>query len=149
MGFIKLNLRNEDLRRRAGIWRPKHGAPRGVIYIAGKRRYLSHVVIERAGIERKPKHVVEHINGDTLDDRLENLRVVPYSINSYNCRSKGAVMRGVCKTVNSRGRPYAAYISVSGKTQYLGSFPTAEDAHAAWCHASLEQRGFLPHALAE
>ena len=81
--------------------------------------------------------MIDHINGDPLDNRVTNLRLCTPSQNQWN--------RGVSKNNTSgfkgvswrarRSKWYAA-IQVYGKTKYLGSFDTAEAAAEAYSAAA-------------
>lgn len=76
--------------------------------------------------------VTDHINNDTLDNRLSNLRVTTYSGNSYNQpRAKGY---GFHKATGK----WQAYIKVNGKLQYLGLYATSQEARAAYIQAKLK-----------
>jgi len=85
----------------------------------------------------KGQSQVDHINGDKLDNRKENLRVVTSSENQLNhCKTKGkSKYRGViwaesCKTLK---KPWIARIKLPGKPRkYLGSFETDYEAAIAY-----------------
>lgn len=66
--------------------------------------------------------LVDHINGNRLDNRIENLRLATGSENAYH-RAKTSKYKGVCK----RGNTYRAYISKDYKT-YEKRFKTEIDA---------------------
>lgn len=74
---------------------------------------------------------IDHINGDRSDNRIANLRQVT---RQQNCRN--AAMRSHNKTgVNGvayypRHRRFRVIMSVDGKSRYLGSFKTLEEATA-------------------
>lgn len=85
-----------------------------------------------------PKWTIDHINGIRDDNRLCNLRDVSSQVNSQNQRSakrhnKLGVM-GVYQTYNR----FVARIGSNGKNTYLGSFATAELAHATYIAAKRE-----------
>lgn len=46
-----------------------------------RRILLHHWVLDRAPSELPPGHVVDHINGNSLDCRRENLRIIPEAVN--------------------------------------------------------------------
>lgn len=80
-----------------------------------------------------PTQCIDHINQNKLDNRLANLREVTHAENLHNMKMKasnGSGYVGVCFDPRRR-RAWTAYISVKGKTVYLGSFPTPVDANAA------------------
>lgn len=81
-----------------------------------------------------PANVIDHINGDTSDNSIDNLRDVSHAVNLQNMRNAHANttsgLLGACWDVQ-RGK-WRAYIRLSGKSRYLGIFATAEEAHAAY-----------------
>lgn len=80
------------------------------------------------------KEEVDHINGDRLDDRPENLRVVSSALNARNRKkhkNNTTGYTGVYYTSASISNSYTAGIRVNSKNIYLGMFPTAEKAYAA------------------
>jgi len=82
--------------------------------------------------------IVDHINGNTLDCRKENLRLCTSVENSRNCKT----YKGV-KGVNWRkdtGK-WRAMISVNGKEKSLGNYNYIEEAKEAYCEASKKYHG--------
>ena len=67
--------------------------------------------------------MIGHLNGNSLDNRSENLKVVTRSENQYNVNRKGEYGRWVTKTKNGK---FLARFNIS-----LGTFETAELAHLA------------------
>ena len=124
---------NEPGRRRLR----KHDVARTAIPVSlpdGYRAYRivsMHVLIMRA----EPGQIVDHINGDPLDNRRENLRIVTNQQNSWNSRGaksfngkptssrfKG-VSRKVCKYKGEpRYKYWVAKIGVDGTDVTLGHF---------------------------
>lgn len=86
------------------------------------------------------KHV-DHINGEGLDNRRENLRLCSNSQNQGNqCDVRGASkFKGVALT--SGGGKWLAQITINGKRTYLGSFDLEEDAAKTYDIAALEHFG--------
>lgn len=83
-------------------------------------------------IMRAPKGLeVDHINGDKLDNRRQNLRLATRSQNEVNktSRPNKSGFRGV--TAMPCGT-YRAYIVEQGRTRYLGRYHTASDAARAY-----------------
>ncbi len=83
--------------------------------------------------------VTDHINGNGLDNRRSNLRSTSHGINIANSHHhhftrKHNLPRGVVPHACS----YRAQISMNGKTHYLGSFKTPEDASRCYCIAKEE-----------
>lgn len=86
---------------------------------------------------RWPKGVVDHINGETTDNRAVNLREVTHAINSQNCRRRTDNKSGK-PGVFSSGGVYRAEICAAGKRMHLGRFKTIEEAIAARKAAEME-----------
>lgn len=75
--------------------------------------------------------VVDHINGDTLDNRKENLRITTQKNNSRNLalsKNNRTGVTGVSKTPNGK---YRARIMVDRKEIRLGTFETLKEAAVA------------------
>jgi hypothetical protein len=82
----------------------------------------------------------DHINGDTLDNRRENLRIVSHAQNNSNQRRRKDNRSGYRGVQQDRNR-WAAKITVGGKTHHIGCFGTAEEAARAYDAASLDLHG--------
>jgi len=74
---------------------------------------------------------VDHINGDTLDCRKQNLRLVTKSQNAINRRIRSDNKLGVVGVSRLPNGKYLAYISFNGENKRLGRFATIEEAKAA------------------
>jgi hypothetical protein len=99
-------------------------------------------------MQAPPGTHVDHVNGDKLDNRRCNLRVVSPQRNQVNRkrlnRNNTSGVRGVSRRSHlSATRPWLAQITVNRKNVYLGVFATQEDAVAARRAAELEYFGEL------
>jgi hypothetical protein len=107
------------------------------------RSAYQHVSMHRLIMDASPKEYVDHINGDPLDNRKENLRIVTNQQNSWNARGaksmngkptssrfKG-VFKKICKTPYGDYEYFVSKIKANGKeiTVYHG-----KDEVAAACH---------------
>ena len=90
---------------------------------------------------------VDHINGDRLDNRRENLRVVSRHLNQVNrhklSRNNKSGVRGVTVQQYKTGTSYIAQIVNHGEYHYLGSFGSLEEAAKARRAAELYLYGEL------
>jgi hypothetical protein len=85
-----------------------------------------------------PDGQIDHINGDKLDNRIQNLRLASPEINSQNQRRPMSTNKsGFLGVTKFRGK-FRANISATGKHQFLGSFDTPQEAHAAYVQAKRE-----------
>lgn len=84
------------------------------------------------GTPLKPGNIIDHINGNTHDNRKENLREISKSENAQNTKTRVDNKLGI-KGVSydpPTGR-YRAEITVNKKTIRLGRFTTLEEAAKA------------------
>tara|TARA_R100000951_G_C2616669_1_gene172999 strand:- start:144 stop:635 length:492 start_codon:yes stop_codon:yes gene_type:complete len=71
-------------------------------------------------------NLIDHINGNKLDNRIENLRVVTHSQNTQNItHCRGHPIRGV--SYKTRNNVWTAHWSINGK-QKAKSFKTESEA---------------------
>jgi hypothetical protein len=75
--------------------------------------------------------VVDHINGDTLDNRRCNLRVVSHRENVWNQHGAGRDSQSGLRGVRAHRNSWHAYICEGRKMHHLGAFDTKEQAYAA------------------
>lgn len=117
--------------------------------VAGTRTETGHIVVCLNGYRTPAHHVVwalntgkwppkskviDHINGNPCDNRIENLRLATRAQNRHNARSSRKNPFGLRGVVFERGRsrPYAAKAFFRGKLVRIGNFTTPEDAKAAY-----------------
>jgi hypothetical protein len=90
---------------------------------------------------------VDHINGVTLDNRRENLRVCSHSQNMHNRRLRQKNNKSGYKGVHwlARTKRWVAEIRVNGKSRHLGYFTEKTDAARAYDTAAAECFGEFAH----
>lgn len=105
------------------------------------QRYQAHRIIMALSLGRDPT-LIDHINGNRSDNRLENMREASASENSRNQRVRVNNSSGVTGVVLEKqtGR-WRAQIKNLGKCHHLGSFGSFDEAVAAR-KAAEQQLGF-------
>lgn len=102
--------------------------------ITEKPRYrmLLHRLILNAPRDKE----VDHINGDSLDNRKVNLRICTHAENLRNvktrCGKKGSVYKGVRVDNTCVHRRWRAQATFNGKLIHIGHFATEEIAAEAY-----------------
>ena len=150
VGIYDVLIDDEDHQKIASLtWRIDKGIYRRCgklyairnMYIDGKQRTIGmHRFV--IGCTYKDGMVVDHINGDTLDNRKCNLRICSSAENGQNCKvytSNTSGYKGV--SYHTRDNKYQASIQINKVQKFLGYFTTPEDAYAAYCEASKKYHG--------
>jgi len=120
-------------------------------YMAGQVYAVRSVTID--GLQKKvgmhrvlllpaPDQLVDHVNGDTLDNRRSNIRLCSRYENRLNSkvdRRSETGVKGV--TRRSRNGKFRAHIGANGKRIWLGSFDSIEEAMDARNTAAMELHG--------
>lgn len=100
------------------------------------RRYLAHRIAWMLMTGSSPTgRLIDHINGNPLDNRWTNLRLADAATNVQNMRRAHRDSRTQVLGTRRHGPGYQAQIKVCGKTHYLGTYPTKEEAHAVYVAA--------------
>ena len=77
---------------------------------------------------------IDHINGNSLDDRAINLREATITQNAWNHKGRSK-SSGLPMGIRKLGEKYQARIAVNKKTIYLGMHATAEAALSVYLQA--------------
>lgn len=107
--------------------------------------YLAHRIIWLHVHGRWPDRFIDHINGDGMDNRLENLRLATMSENLQNVgirKSNTSGFPGVSWD-KARGR-WKAQITLNCRNFVIGRFDHAEAAHQAYLGAKARLHKFNP-----
>ena len=133
----KVLLDPEDAKRFRSFWVEtlQSGLPMVRHYRDGRCAQLS-----RSIMNAPEGMVVDHINGNRLDNRRKNLRICSQAENLRNRKRNKNCSSGF-KGVYARRNRCQARITARGKCHYLGSFKTPEAAHEAYCKAARSLHG--------
>lgn len=113
-----------------GVWnfRNKQYVQRTIKFYEGNKRKSKSEKLHRYLIGAKPGEIVDHINGNSLDNRKSNLRITSHAVNMQNSkvRSDNSIgHKGIyfCKQTGT----YRPEIQVNGKRyRNLGRYATLE-----------------------
>jgi hypothetical protein len=120
------------------LWRyASSGYAVRTVRINGRRR---HIFMHRQIMAAQPGQLVDHINGDRLDNRRENLRFVTRSQNQHN-RRKNARGSSPYKGVSWHTRGWHVRIRVQGQRIHLGYYPCPRQAAQVYDAAALHWFG--------
>jgi hypothetical protein len=138
----RAGFKKSALMHKAGdvaICRRKDG--RGVIRINGKL-YLSYRIAWLLHYGEMPNGEIDHKNGDSSDDRIENLRDCSRTFNQENLRNafknkESCELIGVYldKRKKEGNKRWRSAITSNGKQISLGYFRTKDEAYAAYIAA--------------
>ncbi len=134
-GYITIIDSEDEPLVRSYPWYVCRG-PSGIIYVASKRRGESPVLMHRLIMGAREDDLVDHRDGNGLNNRRGNLRLCSPTQNAANRRLSTANtsgFKGVSKTKNGR---YRAVIRLNRRQVHLGYFIDAESAATAYDEAA-------------
>ncbi len=114
-------------------------ANRRMLWLRGRRIYAGRAAYIMVNGEIPDGALIDHIDGDTLNDRLDNLRLANAAQNTWNRIGSHAMAKGVVKDV--RGRFKARIARADGGKINLGTWDTEAEAHAAYMGAAAIMHG--------
>lgn len=105
-----------------GRWHAARG-PNGLLYVTQKNGgYLHRMLLGNPeGLE------VDHISGNGLDNRRQNIRPATRGANGKNTRLYRSNKSGV-SGVMDRGNGFEVWAVIGGRNQYVGKYSTLEEA---------------------
>lgn len=111
--------------------------------INGKRKtHKRYIFFHRLATKCISGMCVDHINGNTLDNRKCNLRVCTNKQNHMNTSipiHNTSGYKGV--SYDKERNNWQAYISINNKKVFIGRYKTPKEAHDAYCEYGLNARG--------
>jgi hypothetical protein len=104
-------------------------------------RYVSLHRFLMGRLKRTDNLVVDHINLNSLDDRMSNLRVIDQGLNAQNSAPRSHVSN--FKGIQKSGKKWVAKTSFNGIHRYLGTYDT--DTLAAAAYNAMVTELYAPH----
>lgn len=95
----------------------------------GKPQY-QFITLHKFIMKSKEKEDVDHINGDTFDNRKSNLRVINHSDNTKNRQRKNRNNSTGYRNVTLYNGWYLVQLQINGKNTVLGKFKNVDEAGA-------------------
>jgi hypothetical protein len=129
------------------VWKSRHGSRKAnshagyledggylVIKIHG-RQYKAHRLAWLLEYGTFPLNSIDHVNGNKVDNRICNLKDVSHSTNILNQSKPRIDNKSGFLGVSPNGSGWRAELKVGGKKRNFGTYPTPEQAHAAYMAA--------------
>lgn len=114
-----------------------------------KKMFLLHRLIWESAYGKIPDDLcIDHIDGNPLNNKLANLRLVTHKQNMENVSKARTDNRVGAKGVKLQGGKYCARITTNHKDIWLGTFKTLEEASMAYAMASNKYHTHNPLAKA-
>lgn len=109
-------------------------------YVKHAGDYLHQLITEKYYGKTPEGYVVDHIDGNQLNNRSGNLRICTQAENIANSKSRGgkSKYRGVYKSRNGK---WVAQLSSNGERFCIGTFDNEVDAAKAWDKKATEVHG--------
>lgn len=96
------------------------------------KNYLAHRVIWLFVFGRWPKHEIDHVDGDGLNNKIKNLRDVKHGVNTKNVKKGSRNTSGfVGVNFDKKRKSFRATICVEGKQIHIGRYISIEEAASA------------------
>lgn len=94
-------------------------------YMDSKGKYLHHEILPK-----KEGYVVDHINGNKLDNSPNNLRYATRQQNCFNSIPTNSTgVKGVYVDKNRKlKKPYRVMLNINGKQKHFGRYKSLEEA---------------------
>lgn len=135
----------------AGSDQTQHGKVRRMLWLNGRRMYAARAAYVYVHGDIPPEVLVDHRDGDTLNDRIDNLRLAGTAENTWNRIQRDGALHKLGVSKDERGRFKSRIQLPSGQRLNLGTYATEDEAHAAYMGASaiLHSEFWIGRRLAE
>lgn len=120
----------------AGSISVQHKHRRLVLWLLGRRIYGSRAAYIYVHGDIPQTALVDHIDGDTLNDRISNLRLASSTQNVWNRIQRKGTLYAMGVTKSERGRFKARIQLPTGVKLNLGTWDSEAEAHAAYMGAA-------------
>ena len=118
---------------------PRHGSHYALTHLPG-----SNATIRMHKLLLPDASMIDHRNGNTLDNRRDNLRPCNAMQNSRNAKKPSTGLTSRFKGVHRchvHSKPFRATIRLDGKNRHIGLFASEEDAARAYDEAARQHYG--------
>ena len=140
--FFKRSRGTMKAGRKAGTLKPD-----GRIHVSiNKKLYLLHRIIFAMHHDYLPE-MVDHIDGDTTNNRIENLRAAVHAENAWNAKARIDNVSGIKNiTYNKKYKRWIVRVQANKRRVYMGSFKDVETAQWVAKHCrNAQHKQFARH----
>lgn len=139
--FFNYNSKNGSITSKStgeNVGYKTKGKRKGYIQISfNKKTYLAHRIAWAIFYKIEPPKMIDHINGNGFDNRIENLRATNHRLNGLNRKShRNGRLQG-CSFLK-KDKIWISYIRIDKKRIHLGTFKTEKEAHEAYVKKAKE-----------
>lgn len=132
-GLQSLKSNSKFSGRPAGCLKSKQGRHKYWVVRIFNRLYRAHRIVwslhHREIIDSAL--TIDHVDGDTTNNHVDNLRKATHAQNSFNAAKRSDNTIGF-KGVFPRGKRWRAKATLRGKPVFFGTYDTPEEAHVAY-----------------
>ena len=128
-GRIRAHMLAGGVDKVSGYWRVRYNG----------KNYQAHRLAWLICHDKEPEGVIDHVDGNKLNNAIVNLRDVSRSVNLQNQKKSKADNRiGLLGVSELKNGKFVARITLNRKTIIIGYFITPEEAHTAYLMAKRE-----------